>query len=102
MTNPLVSILDSSIALLVAVIYFGFFLTCLIYTHKNKEKLYTVERDEYQDSMETKEKMKINKTFKLRNIWHFIHMLDHNPNKSYFLFYFVLRKVYLAVILLLF
>lgn len=56
-TNPFASFLDSVVALGVAVIYFGFFTMCLIYTHRNKDKLYCIERDELVDGMELKAKL---------------------------------------------
>lgn len=99
MTNPTADLKNTGVALFVAVFYFGFFLFTLRYVYKNKHQLYCVERNESVDGIGLKEKLKI-ATFKWRNIWHFINQLQDNPRKAYFYYYFVGRKVYLALVLL--
>lgn len=56
--------------------------------------------DEVVEDMPLLEKMDKNPTFKLRNIWHFIHKLEDYPRKAYFYYVYVFRKIYIAIVLL--
>lgn len=102
LTNPFIDPLNTGVAIGVAVFYFGFFIAVARFISKNLKDLYTISKDEDIDGMPLHEKMAKNHTFKLRNVWHFVHNLDYLPQKGYFYFIFIIRKIYLACIVLIF
>lgn len=100
MTNAKADPINTFIAMFVGTFYFGFILYAMHYTYCNEEQLYCIQRDEVIEDISLKEKLQLNPTFKFRNIWHFVNNVDKFPIRAYFFFYFMLRKVYLALVLL--
>lgn len=98
--NPMSDIMNVSLAGIMGVFYGLFFFNAFRYVQLNLSNLYSIEKDELLDDMTLEEKMETNPTFKMRNAWHFIYQLDIFPKKAYFFFFFVLRKFYLATLLL--